>query len=155
MTRTRRLRSLATRLLLPLLLLLFLVPAAQAREMVSVNRPEINMRAGPGTHHDALWSLVKGYPLEVIGRKGKWYHVSDFERDKGWVYRPLTGKTAHHIVKVKVANIRSGPGAASRLVGKAVYGEVLRTVERRQDWVKIRQDGGLMGWISRKLLWGW
>ena len=41
------------------------------------------------------------------------------------------------------------------MVGKAVYGEVLRTLERRQDWVKIRQDGGLMGWISRKLLWGW
>ena len=118
---TRRLRSLATRLLLPLLLLPFLVPAAQAREMVSVNRPEINMRAGPGT----------------------------------WVYRPLTGKSAHHIVKVKVANIRSGPGTSSRVVGKAVYGEVLRTLERRQDWVKIRQDGGLMGWISRKLLWGW
>lgn len=153
---TQPLRLLADRLLLPLLLLLTLFsPLAQSRELVSVDRPEINMRAGPGTSHEARWSLIRGYPLEVIGRKGKWYKVRDFERDQGWIYRSLAGKTPHHIVKVKVANIRSGPGTATRVIGKVVYGEVLRTVERQRNWVKIRQDGGLIGWISRKLLWGW
>lgn len=155
MSSTSRLGSVAIRLLSPLLFLSLLVPVAQARDMVSVNRPEINMRTGPGTDHEAVWSLIKGYPLEVIGRKGQWYHVSDFERDKGWVYRPITGKTPHHVVKVKIANIRSGPSTSSRVVGKAVYGEVLRTLERRRDWVKIRPAIGPKGWISRSLLWGW
>jgi SH3-like domain-containing protein len=130
--------------------------AAEARTMVAVDRPEINMRDGPGTNHQAMWMLIRGYPLEVIGRKGKWYHVRDFENDKGWVYRSLTSsKKPHHIVRVKVANIRKGPGTSTRVVGKAAYGEVLRTLDRRGSWVKIRQEGGLVGWISRNLLWGW
>lgn len=143
-------------LVLPLLLLLpLLSPLAHAAEMVSVNRPEINMRAGPGTRHEALWSLIKGYPLEVIGRKGKWYKVRDFEKDTGWIYRPLAGKSPHHIVRVKIANIRSGPGTRYAIAGKAVYGEVLRTIERKRSWVKVGQEDGAVGWVSRKLLWGW
>ena len=108
---------------LPLLLLaLLLIPpvldvpgtAAAARDMLSVARPGINMRSGPGTRYDAKWSLALGYPVEVVDRKGKWVRIRDFERDTGWVYRPLTSsRKPHHIVKAKVANIRSGPGTGS------------------------------------------
>ena len=42
-------------LLLLLLIAPLLTPAlAEARQMVSVDRPEINMRSGPGTRHVAL-----------------------------------------------------------------------------------------------------
>ncbi|MFY3383547.1 SH3 domain-containing protein [Paracidovorax sp. MALMAid1276] len=126
-----------------------------AREMVSVARPEINMRAGAGTRHQTLWSLSQGFPLEVTGRSGKWLKVRDFENDTGWVYRPLVSKTPHHIVKTRVANIRSAPTTRSRVLGKAERGEVLRTLERRSGWVKVQQPGGVRGWISRPLLWGW
>jgi SH3-like domain-containing protein len=150
-------------LLLPLLLLLLLAPpllslsgtSAEARQMVSVARPEVNMRAGPGTRHQALWSLTNGYPLEVVGRKGSWYKVRDFENDLGWVYRSLTSTKPYHIVKARVANVRSAPGTRSRVIGKAAYGDVVRTLEKSQGWVKIRLEGGLIGWMSRKLLWGW
>lgn len=129
--------------------------AAQAREMVSVNRPEINMRAGAGTGHAARWALNRGYPLEVTGRKGRWLKVRDFENDTGWVYRPLVGKTPHHVVKARVANIRSAPTTSSRVVDKAERGEVLRTLERRDKWVKVQPQGGRKGWVARRLLWGW
>jgi uncharacterized protein YgiM (DUF1202 family) len=148
---------------LSLVLMLLLAPpilalpgaTAEAREMLSVARPGINMRNGPGTRYDAKWSLAQGYPVEVLGRKGKWVRIRDFERDTGWIYRPLLAKQPHHIVKVGTANIRSGPGTRYRLVGKAIYGDVLRTLEKRKGWVKVRTDGGLSGWISRRLLWGW
>ena len=45
----------------------------------------------------------------------------------------------------------SGPA----VVGKATRGEVLRTLERRSQWVKVQQDGGPRGWVARRLLWGW
>jgi len=151
MTETRRLPARLFALLFSLLLL----PMAQAKEMAAVNRAEINMRAGPGTGHQVLWSLGRGFPVEVVGRQGQWIKVRDFERDQGWIYRSLTSKTPHHIVTVPTANIRSAPSTRSRIVGKAAYGEVLRTVERRAQWVKVRKEGGLVGWVSRKLLWGW
>ncbi|RPH62735.1 MAG: peptide-binding protein [Burkholderiales bacterium] len=150
MTGIRRLQG-----LLFALLLLLLIPAVQAREMVSVARDEINMRSGPGTGHAITWQLSRGYPLQVVGRKGQWLRVRDFENDEGWVFRSLTNKTPHYVVRSKIVNIRSAPGTHGRIVGKAGYGEVLRTLARRGDWVRIRQESGATGWVARRLLWGW
>lgn len=132
-----------------------LTPAAQATEMVSIDRAEVNMRTGAGTGHEVIWVLARGYPLQVLGRQGKWLKVRDFENDVGWVYRTLTARKPHMVVKSKVANIRSAPTTRSRIVGKAEYGEVLRTLENRSGWTKIRNETGLVGWVSRTLLWGW
>lgn len=134
---------------------LVFAPASQARDMVSVAKSEINMRTGASTRHSVVWALSKGYPLEVTARKGKWLKVRDFEKDTGWVYRPLVNKTPHVIVNAGIVNVRSAPSTRSRILGKAPYGEVLRTLEHRSNWVKVQRDSGLKGWISRRLVWGW
>jgi uncharacterized protein YgiM (DUF1202 family) len=128
---------------------------AATQQMVSVKGSTLNMRSGPGTHTEVLWELKRGYPLKVIARKGRWLQVSDFESDRGWVARSLTGNTPHHVVKSRVANMRSGPGTQHRILGTVEYGEVLRTREKRTDWVKVERDSGKIGWIARRLLWGW
>lgn len=129
--------------------------SAQARKMVSVDRPEANLRAGAGTKHKVIWVLSRGYPLEVLGRSGNWLKVRDFERDVGWIYKPLTASKPHQIVKSRVANIRSGPGTGNRILGQAEYGEVMRTLENKSKWAKVRNGKGLVGWIAKSLLWGW
>lgn len=135
-------------------------PLTQAQEvsagdMVSVKGAILNMREGPGTHTEVLWELKKGYPLAIQKRQGSWLQVRDFEGDTGWVARALTGRTPHHMVKSKVANVRSGPSTRNRIVGKAEYGELVRTLEKRAGWVRVERSGGPNGWISKKLLWGW
>lgn len=150
MTGTRRLPAFVLALLM-----LVLMQAVQAREMVSIARPDVNLRSGPGTRHEVAWILGLGYPLEVLARKGQWLRVRDFESDEGWVHRSLTDRKPHVVVKAKVANIRSAPGTRSRVVGKAGYGEVLRTLGRRGDWIRIRSESGLVGWMARRLTWGW
>lgn len=129
--------------------------AADARQMISIDRPEVNMRSGPGTRHATLWTLSRGYPLAVVGQQGQWYKVRDFENDEGWVYRPLTAKKPHVVVKSRIVNLRSGPGTRHALLGKAQYGEVLRTLGHRADWVRVRTTEGKTGWIARRLVWGW
>lgn len=136
-------------------LLMLVAPAPGRAEMVSVNRPKINMRSGPGTQYGVMWELGRGYPLKVLGRQGNWLKVIDFENDTGWIYKPLVSHRAYLIVKKPVVNIRSGPGTGYRLIGKANYGVVLRTVSRSRSWVKIRHENGLTGWVKRSLLWGW
>lgn len=152
MFRSFRLPTLAISFFLSLL---FVLPAAQAREMVSIARGEVNMRSAPNTRSEVLWGLGRGYPLSVVGRRGNWVQVSDFESDRGWVLRSLTNKTPHHIVKARVANLRGTPTTRGRVVGKLQYGDVLRTLERRGEWVKVRSERGATGWVSRPLLWGW
>lgn len=136
-------------------LLTLAATGAQAREMVAIAKDGVNMRTGAGTQHAVSWELSRGYPLEVTGRQGNWLRVKDFENDTGWVHQPLTNKTPHHIVKARVANVRSGPSTSARVVGRAENGEVLRTLEKRPQWVKVQQDDGVSGWVSRNLLWGW
>ncbi|QGW83235.1 SH3 domain-containing protein [Variovorax paradoxus] len=144
-------------LLLAFFLAWMTLPSAFAagRQMVSSAVTTLNMRTGPGQRHEAHWTVGKGYPFRVIGRKGDWLRVSDFENDKAWVYGPMTSKTRHHVVKAKVAILRRSASTRSPVVKRARYGDVLRTLERRGDWVKVRHEGGATGWVARRLVWGW
>ena len=129
--------------------------APAATTMVSVDRPVVHLREGAGTRHDAVWKLARGYPLKVEARRDGWLKVRDFEGDTGWILGRLTARKPHVVVKVPVANVRKRPGTRSPRLGQAEYGEVLRTLERRGGWVRVRQDGGRTGWIARRLVWGW
>jgi SH3-like domain-containing protein len=133
---------------------------AAAITMVSVAGEKVNMRKGPSTKYAVKWELGKGFPLRVIGSQGNWLKVSDFESDVGWVYKKLVNRNPHLVVKVnkksqKRANIRSGPGTKYKIVGKAEYGVVFKTLQRGDGWVKVQHEQGLTGWVKRSLLWGW
>lgn len=129
--------------------------SAMAQSMVSVKGNTLNMRSGPGTHTEVLWELPKGYPLQVLKRQSRWLQIKDFEGDTGWVARSFTGSTPHHVVKRSTASVRTGPGTQYRIVGKAEYGEVVRTREKRGRWVRVERSGASNGWIAKSLLWGW
>ena len=136
--------------------LIFLLIAAIAQaKMVSVSAEKVNLRAGPSAKKPILWEYGKGFPLRVLATKGNWYKVTDFEKDVGWVYRKLVDRTPHMIVKKKRVNIRSGPGSKYKLIGKANYGVVFKTLEQRRGWAKVRHENGLTGWVRRDLVWGW
>lgn len=147
-----------------LLLLMFMTWSvcgqAAGMTMVSVSGEKVNLRKGPSTRDPIIWELGKGFPLKVVGSKGSWYKVSDFENDVGWIYKNLVSRKPHLIVKVNKnskdqINIRSGPGTKYQVVGKAQYGVVFETLQRKSGWVKVRHETGLTGWIKRSLLWGW
>lgn len=137
------------------LALAFVTPTVFAQQRVSIQGSSVNLRSGPGTSAEAVWELSRGYPLRVIGRKGSWLHVRDFEGDTGWVARSLTGAVPHHVVKSSVANLRNGPGTRHRVLARLQHGEVLRTLAQRNGWVRVRLQDGRSGWVSKGLLWGW
>ena len=86
--------------LLAVLLFTFLFSVFANAEMLSVNSESVNLRSGPGTNYDVKWEYGKGFPLQVITKKGDWVKVSDFEKDSGWIFKPLLSQKGHMIVKV-------------------------------------------------------
>jgi len=129
-------------------------------EMVSINGDDVNMRSGPGTKYKVLWELGDGFPLMVLKRTGKWIRVRDFEGTIGWVHRDVVNKSAYMIIKVhknskKRINVRSGPGTKYRIVAKAYYGAVFKTLKQKNGWVNVQHKKGVTGWVKRSLLWGW
>lgn len=141
--------------LLLIILIVFLSATVVHAKMASVKMGRANMRSGPGKKYAILWELGKGYPLKIITKKGNWVKVSDFEGDSGWIYKTLLTNIPHLIVKKKHINIRTGPGNKYKVIGKANYGVVLRTLKRVRGWVRVQHEDGLKGWIKRDMVWGW
>ncbi len=141
--------------LIPLLLLALslLAAPALAADYVSVQREKVNIRSGPGTDHEILWEVFRGFPLQVTERRGEWARIVDFEGDRGWIYSPLVGSAKTVIVKVNTANMRVGPGTNYEVMATVRYGVVFEPVERRREWIKVQHADGTTGWIHDTLLW--
>ncbi len=142
-------------LFLTVVSIIFLVGTAGAR-MVSVAGDVVNMRSGPGKNYPVVWELGKGFPLKIVKTQGNWIKVTDYENDSGWIFKKLVDRSAHLVVKKKIINIRSGPGKNYKIIRQAKKGVVFKTIERKNDWVKVtHEESKLTGWIKRSLLWGW
>ena len=48
-----------------------------------------NVRSGPGTSHEVVFTVEKGVPFKVLGRKGNWIHIEHGDGDRGWIYKTL------------------------------------------------------------------
>ena len=131
-------------------ILLAIAGPAAGIEMVSITGDDVNMRSGPGTNYRVMWELGDGYPLIVLKRKDNWYRVRDFEGTIGWVHKDVADRTPHMIVKVhknsrKRINVRSGPGTKYRIVAKAYYGVVFKTLQQKNGWVNVEHEKGVTG----------
>jgi len=142
-----------------LILSIIAISTSALAKMVSVVGDNVNLRSGPGTKYSVKWKYGSGFPLKVLKEQGSWVKVEDFEGDTGWLYKKLTARTGHMIVKVhknqdKKVNIRSGPSTKYKVVGKAYYGVVFKTIKQQNGWAHVKHDSGLEGWVKRSLLWG-
>jgi SH3-like domain-containing protein len=139
--------------------LLLVMRAAAAEEMVSIAGDDINMRSGPGAEHEILWKIDSGFPVEIVSAKGEWLQVKDFEGSTGWVHKKTTQKMPYMIVKANKGtdqqiNVRSEPDTNAKVVAKASYGVVFKTLEKKDGWVKVEHGQGVTGWVDGRLLWG-
>ena len=131
------------------------VPAtALAQSFVSIKNNVVSIRAKPQAKAEVQWELSRGYPLQVSGRQGAWIKVRDYESTLGWVQKSQTSNQGHHVVKARVANLRSQANDKSSIVGKLSQHEVVKTLGKRNNWVQVQTSGGKQGWVSAPLVWG-
>jgi SH3-like domain-containing protein len=133
--------------------LFFFASTAAAAEYVSVLKDEVNVRSGPDMNAEVLWTLFKGFPLQVTSRKGNWAQVVDFEGDKGWIATSLIAKQKTLIVKVDSANLRAGAGQDHEIIAEVKRGVILIPLTTQGEWIKAKHADGTTGWIFSKLLW--
>lgn len=128
--------------------------AADSARFVRVHADTANIRERPTTRADPVWQAYENDPLQVLGRRGAWLQVRDFEGHEGWISRRLTDRTPTVIVQVPVANLRARPALTSDVTHTADRG-VAFVVQRRQGpWLKVGHADGATGWIHSTLVWG-
>ena len=48
-----------------------------------------NIRSGPGTTYQVLFSVEKGIPFKVLKRENNWIQIEHADGDKGWIHKSL------------------------------------------------------------------
>jgi SH3-like domain-containing protein len=127
---------------------------ASARRL-AVCVDKANIRSGPGTNHEILWSVGKYYPVDTVKKSGNWYKIRDFEDDEGWVFHSLLKKIPTVIVKAPLVNVREGPETKSRVVFQAEKGVSFKHVGKKGNWLKVQHADGEVAWIHKSLIWGY
>ena len=142
--------------LILLLVLFSLILFADFSYALCVNVSDANLRSGPGTKYNKTWEVFKYMPFKRLSKKGNWYKVQDVDGDIHWIYRKLiTSKFKCAVVKVEKANIRSGPGTnySKNALSPSLKYDSFKVLQTKSSWVKVIDEFGDKGWISRKLLW--
>jgi len=125
---------------------------------VCVSVPKANVRSGPGTWYEKMWDVYKYTPLQKVGVSvsGDWYAVRDVDGDVVWIKKGLvTNGYGCAIVKTDQVKVRTGPGTSRPLspISPAVHYNSFRVMEKRGDWIKVKDEKGDIGWIHRDFLW--
>jgi SH3-like domain-containing protein len=122
-------------------------------ERLAVAVSVANIRTGPGTNYDVLWSAEKYFPFLVIETTGSWVKLRDFEGDEGWVNKSLIAKIPSVITKKPECSVRSGPGTGYPVLFTAGIGIPFRVVKKEGDWLYVEHADGETGWIHKGLTW--
>ncbi len=133
---------------------LFLAIPAFATEYISVKVDNANVRKDPSLNAPVVMELFRGYPLKVLKKEGDWYHVVDFEGDKGWIFKKITSTQQTTIVNAKNSlNMRGTPSLKGKKIASVERGVVLDVVKKEGEWTKVKHASGTVGWIYSPLLW--
>ena len=57
---------------------------------VITTKDKCNVRSGPGTKNEVVFSVGAGIPFRVVSRKGNWIRIEHADGDlKGWIHQSL------------------------------------------------------------------
>ena len=143
----------ATRYMLLMIGLFLAADAAAQSQRMAVASEVANIRSGPSAKSEVLWQVERYYPLLVIQKKDPWYRFKDIDGHQGWIHKSMLDTTATVIVRVRRANLRSGPGTENAILFDAEKGTPFKILTRKNDWLEVQHVDGDSGWIFKSLVW--
>lgn len=61
----------------------------QKMETVITKKENCNVRSGPGTGTDIVFTTEKGIPFKILKKNKKWLNVEHADGDRGWIHQTL------------------------------------------------------------------
>jgi len=115
-----------------------------------VGAPLLNVRKGPNTDFDKVSALTQGAVVVELRSEGTWKQLRLPDGSIGWA----SGRYLEPLLDELVAcagervNLRQGAGLNFKIVRKIQKEEILLLLQRKGDWVQLRDSEGLIGWSS-------
>lgn len=140
-------------------------PAANSNVLtIKVAGSYANLRSGPGTNYSLLGKASANQTFTVLDQSGDWYKIESAGRTAwiaNWVVEPVNGNTEPvetaqpeatgqtiAVITVGYANIRSGPGTDTAILGTYKQGTNLTVINKSGDWYQVNFADQKTGWIA-------
>jgi N-acetylmuramoyl-L-alanine amidase len=149
-------------LVMVVLLLAVVIPAAAQNYGVIVHAYRVNLRTGPSIAYPSVAQLVRGQQVIILGYSDNWANVRVSDTLTGWVNARYVASSApppsnpvpvgpyNAIVNAVTLNVRGGPSTFYGVIGKLSSGTAVNLIGRTADnvWVVVDAPGGLQGWVN-------
>ena len=145
-----------TQNLLALLVLIASSTVFAESGMKSVAKDNVNVRRGPGQHHEVFYKAPLGYPLKIERTQGDWVLCRDWEGDRGWIKRSLLGNLKTGVIIGSKVNLRQGPGLTQPISEKTERGRIYKILRTKNGWHQLGyfDNKEAAGWARADLVWG-
>lgn len=128
-----------------------------------------NIRLGPDIFYDSIGALSAGARVRLVGHYNNWFKIEYADGTQGWManevlnVRPEVAATVPEATDlpppVPVAtvlndesNVREGPATIYDSIAKLPAGTRVRLLARHEDWFKVIQANGEVGWMASEIL---
>lgn len=61
----------------------------QKKPTVITVKNKCNVRTGPGTSHEVIFTVEKGIPFLIVNRQKSWIQIKHADGDRGWIHKSL------------------------------------------------------------------
>jgi uncharacterized protein YraI len=115
----------------------------------TVTGDKVNVRSRPDKNSEVVGQLTKGASVEVLDRKGEWLKITLPAHAKCYVAARFIQDGAS---TGDAVNIRCGPGANFKDVGKLARGEKVEVIETAGEWTQIKPTAHCTGWVAAEFV---
>jgi SH3 domain protein len=147
------------------------VPAARSGTgefVVFAGRGRLNVRSGPDTAHDKVFTIRSGERVEVVARGDGWTEILLEDGRSGWASsefllspedaekaaqeRKADAEAVETMTAKSGVNARSGPGRSHGTVFTLAARDKVTVLGREKGWVQVKTGSGKSGWVYSSYL---
>jgi SH3-like domain-containing protein len=128
---------------------------ACAADFRSVGAPSVVLYDAPSVKGGKRYIAPHGMPVEIVARYGDWVKVRDVDGEFAWTESKGLSARRNVVVKVPFAKVRAAPDDNAAILMTADKGVLLELVDRQAgDWVRVRHQDGIAGFVRAPDVWG-
>ncbi len=130
-------------------------------QMGVVTATSLNVRSGPGTNNNVLFTVKKNETVEIKDLSNGWYKIKNSLGKEGWAsstYISKYGNTSNSEIITTTqkqtttsVNFRNGAGTSYRIIATLPKGTKVEVISESSGWTKVKYDGRL-GYIASNYL---
>ena len=136
-------------------LLMLACVQAYAADFRSVGSPSVVLYDAPSAKSGKRYVAPQGMPVEILARYGDWVKVRDVDGEFAWTESKGLSARRNLVVRIASATVRAAPDDNATVLMTADKGVLLELVDpQANDWVRVRHQDGIAGFVRAAEVWG-